>query len=213
MRNRFDRELIKLENSLIDMGERVEKITKMAFNSLLDRDLDLARVVVKFDETIDELEIKIEKKCINLIALQQPLASDLREITATFKIITDLERIGDYAVNIAKVVLEFGDEEFIKPLIDLPKMNEIVLKMIHNAMEAFVKKDVIKAREVAKLDDEVDLLYEKIYNELLDMVNKDNKDQVIRFLFIGRHLERSADHITNICERIIYMLEGVRENY
>jgi phosphate transport system protein len=216
VRARFDEKLQEMENLLIKMGAEVEEIVTLAFKAFLAKDHALANKVIELDDSIDDLEIEIEKRCINLIALQQPLAADLREIAGILKIITDLERIGDYAVNIAKVTLEFDeDEEFVKPIIDLPKMEALVKEMIKGGLDSFVSKDVNKARAIALLDDKVDDLYEAIYTELLEYGVKDKrtKQQVIRLLFVGRHLERMADHVTNICERVIYMLEGIRENY
>ncbi len=216
VRARFDEKLQDMENLLIKMGAEVEEIVSLAFKSFLVQDRELAKRVIALDKNIDYLEIEVEKKCIALIALQQPLAGDLREIAGILKIITDLERIGDYAVNIAKITLEFEEsEEFIKPLIDLPKMEGFVKSMVKGSLDAFVNKDVDKAREIALLDDKVDELYEHIYTDLLEykVDDKQTKQQIIRLLFVGRHLERMADHVTNICERVIYMIEGIRENY
>lgn len=216
VRARFDEKLEEMENQLIKMGAEVEEIVTLAFKSFSRQDHELAKKVIKLDDSIDELEIEIEKRCINLIALQQPLAADLREVAGILKIITDLERIGDYAVNIAKITLEFEvDEALIKPLIDLPKMEALIKDMIKGGLDSFVSKDVNQAREVALLDDKVDNLYKVIYSDLLEYGVKDQqtKQQIIRLLFVGRHLERIGDHVTNICERVIYMLEGVRENY
>jgi len=215
VRARFDDKLQDLENLLIKMGAEVEDLVSLAFRSLVDQDIELANKAIKMDEAIDNLEIEIEKSCLNLIALQQPIAGDLREISGILKIITDLERIGDYGVNIAKLTIEFGEEEFVKPLIDLPEMEELVQEMIKSGLDAFVNKDIELARETAAFDDRVDDLYEVIYNDLLELGVKDlkTKQQVIRLLFVGRHLERMADHVTNICERVIFMIEGKRENY
>lgn len=215
VRARFDDKLQDLENLLIKMGAEVEDLVSLAFRSLVDQDIELANKAIKMDEAIDNLEIEIEKSCLNLIALQQPIAGDLREISGILKIITDLERIGDYGVNIAKLTIEFGEEEFVKPLIDLPEMEKLVQEMIKNGLDAFVNKDIELARETAAFDDRVDDLYEVIYNDLLELGVKDlkTKQQVIRLLFVGRHLERMADHVTNICERVIFMIEGKRENY
>jgi phosphate transport system protein len=215
VRARFDDKLQELENLLVKMGAEVEALVSIAFRSLIEQNVHLAEEAIKMDEEIDYLEIKIEKACLNLIALQQPLAGDLREIAGILKIITDLERIGDYGVNIAKLTIEFGEEEFIKPLVDLPKMEKLVQEMIKNGLDAFVNKDVDLARATAADDDKVDAIYGVIYNDLLELGVKDlnTKQQVIRLLFVGRHLERMADHVTNICERVIFMIEGTRENY
>ncbi|MBN2897865.1 MAG: phosphate signaling complex protein PhoU [Clostridia bacterium] len=215
VRARFDDKLQELENQLIKMGANVEDVVSMAFKALLERDTALAKKAIAADGEVDRLEIEIEKDCLNLIALQQPLAGDLREIAGILKIITDLERIGDYGVNIAKIAVEFDEEEFIKPLVDLPEMENIVREMVKGSLDAFVEKDVELARRIAKLDDRVDLLYARVYNDLLEFGMKDSvaKRQIIRLLFVGRHLERMADHVTNICERVIYMIDGIRENY
>lgn len=215
VRARFDEKLQELENLLMKMGANVEEILTLAFKSLIDRDVELAKKVISMDKEIDFIEIQIEKKCLNLIALQQPLAGDLREIAGILKIITDLERIGDYCVNIAKITLEIGEEDFIKPLVDLPKMEAYVQEMVKGGLDAFVNKDVELARKIARLDDVVDDLYESVYTDLLEygVKDKQTKQQVIRLLFVGRHLERMADHVTNICERVIFMIEGIRENY
>lgn len=215
VRARFDEKLQELENLLMKMGANVEEILTLAFKSLLERDVELAKEVISMDKEIDFIEIQIEKKCLNLIALQQPLAGDLREIAGILKIITDLERIGDYCVNIAKITLEIGEEDFIKPLVDLPKMEAYVQEMVKGGLDAFVNKDVELARKIARLDDVVDDLYESVYTDLLEygVKDKQTKQQVIRLLFVGRHLERMADHVTNICERVIFMIEGIRENY
>lgn len=216
VRARFEEKLQEMENLLIKMGAEVEDIVSLGFKSFLTQNHELAQRVIGMDEEIDRIEIEIEKRCISLIALQQPLAGDLREIAGILKIITDLERIGDYAVNIAKITQEFEEEEgFIKPLIDLPKMEAYVREMIKGGLDAFVMKDVHRAREIARLDDKVDELYESMYTDLLEysVKNTQTKRQIIRLLFVGRHLERMADHVTNICERVIYMLEGTRENY
>jgi len=168
------------------------------------------------DKKIDELEIIIEKKCINLIALQQPLAKDLREIAAILKIITDLERIGDLAVNIARMSLKYSKEEFIKPLIDLPKMESLIKQMIRESLDSFVNRDPELARKTAIMDDQVDEYYEKIYTELLEILatrHEIKREKVVELLFVGRYLERMADHVTNICERVVFMTEGKREYY
>jgi phosphate transport system protein len=147
---------------------------------------------------------------MKLIALQQPLAKDLRTIATVMKMITDLERMGDNAVNIAKITLEIGKEPLIKPLIDIPKMSIIVQKMVKLSLDAFLNEDIELAEEVAKMDQEVDDLYEKILNEIILLISEDRAiaAQATKLMFVGRYLERIADHATNICERIIYMVTG-----
>jgi len=216
MRTIFDNKIHELEDLLIKMGAKVEKIVDMSFTSLFERNDELAKMAIENDKEIDEIEIIIEKKCINIIALQQPLAKDLREIAAILKIITDLERIGDLAVNIARMSLKYSKEEFIKPLIDLPKMERLVRNMIRDSLNSFVKRDPELARKIAIMDDQVDDYYEKIYTELLEILanrHEVKREKIVELLFIGRYLERMADHVTNICERVVFMTEGKREYY
>jgi phosphate transport system protein len=216
MRTIFDSKIHELEDSIIKMGAKVEKIVDTSFRALFERNDELAERAIEMDKKIDELEIVIEKKCINLIALQQPLAKDLREIAAILKIITDLERIGDLAVNIARMSLKYSKEEFIKPLIDLPKMESLIRQMIRESLDSFVNRDPELARKVAIMDDQVDEYYEKIYTELLEILatrHEIKREKIVELLFVGRYLERMADHVTNICERVVFMTEGKREYY
>lgn len=161
---------------------------------------------------MDELDFEIENKCLLLIALQQPIAKDLRSVGTLLKIITDMERIGDYGVNIAKVTLDIQNEKLIKPLIDIPRMTEIIERMLDKSMESFMNEDIELARNVAEMDDEVDMIYTNINDELMDIIaqNPTTLKQATCLLLVARYLERIADHITNICERIIYMVTGER---
>ncbi|NBI06771.1 phosphate signaling complex protein PhoU [Senegalia massiliensis] len=215
MRKYFDNDMKKLKKMLFDMGILAEEIIDISINSLLKKDEKLANRAIKLDEKVDEMEYIIERKCLELIALQQPMAKDLREISAILKIITDIERIGDHGVNIAKVTKRISKEEYIKPLIDIPKMADISKEMIRRSLESFVEKDVQLAKQVAKMDDTVDNIYEEIYVELLNKLTEDKRimNQVINLLFIGRYIERIADHTTNICEKIIFMVDGKRIHY
>ncbi|MGO1653105.1 phosphate signaling complex protein PhoU [Senegalia sp. (in: firmicutes)] len=215
MREYFDKEIKHLNNLLLEMGEKSEQLIEMSIESLLNQDIELADKAIELDKDIDNMEIIIEKKCLELIVLQQPMAKDLREISAILKIITDIERIGDNGVNIAKITKKLSKKKYIKPLVDLPKMANISKEMIKKSLESFIKKDVELAKQTARMDDIVDDIYEEIYIELLEMLteNKQIMYQVIDLLFVGRHIERIADHITNICERIIYMVDGKRINY
>lgn len=215
MRKGFDKELENLNDLLLKMGAMVEELIDMSIDSIFKQDEELADKVIILDDKVDEMETKIEKICIGLIALQQPKAKDLREISAILKIITDLERIGDNGVNIAKVTKTLSKEKYVKPLIDIPRMAKISKKMIRKSLDSFVKKDIELAKEVAGMDDIVDDIYEEIYMDLLEMLSEDKSimKQVINLLFIGRYIERISDHTTNICERIIYMITGNRVNY
>ncbi|WP_027308849.1 phosphate signaling complex protein PhoU [Caloramator sp. ALD01] len=212
MREHLDQQLTRLNHDLIKMGAMVETIIDKAVTSLKNQDLELAKGIYTEDDAIDEMELKIEKDCLNLIALQQPMAKDLRRIASALKIITDLERIGDHAVNIAKITLEIGNESLMKPLIDIPKMAEIAQNMIKLSLDAFVNQDIEIAKRAAEMDEEVDKLYDTVINEVFQYIQKDSKflNQGIKLLFVGRYLERVADHTTNICERIIYMVTGER---
>lgn len=212
MRTHYQEELDYLNGKLLKMAAMVQNIINISINSLKDQDLDKAREVFKLDDEIDELEIDIEKMCINLIALQQPIATDLRKISTILKIITDLERMGDHAVNIAKVTLKIGNDKHIKPLIDIPFMASKAEDMLSKAIDAYMEEDIEKARELEKDDEEIDLLYEKIHQELLRMMIENNSiiNQSTNLIFVGRYLERIADHSNNIAERIIYMVTGER---
>ncbi|WP_427338478.1 phosphate signaling complex protein PhoU [Caloranaerobacter sp. DY30410] len=215
MRKHFDLQLKELHDSLLTMGAMVEEAIDIAAQSLIEQDVEKAKKVIENDDNIDALEVQIEEKCLDLIALQQPIARDLRRIITILKIITDLERIGDHAVNIAEVVIKIGKEKFIKPLIDIPKMADIVKKMVKSSLNSYIKEDLKLAKEVAQMDEIVDNIYKDIYIELLELLteNGENISQTINLLLIGRYLERVADHTTNICERIIYMINGERVSY
>lgn len=215
MRKHFDQQLSELKEDLLKMGEIVVEEIDIAIKSLMNQDLELVKKVFELEKKTDELEILIEDKCLNLIALQQPIAKDLRMISTVLKIIVDLERIGDHGVNIAKVTKKIGKEKLIKPLIDIPKMADITRIMITNSIDSFINEDIKKAKEIAALDEEVDEIYEEVYLELLEMLacKKEIMPQVINLLFIGRYLERIADHSTNICEGIIYMVTGERMEF
>ncbi len=210
MRNMFDAQLQELNILLLKMGTMVQEIIEYSVNALINQDLELAERIDSMDDKIDSLELKIEDKCMNLIALQQPMAKDLRVIATILKIITDLERMGDHAVNISRVTIKIGNEPFIKPLIDIPKMAKLTQEMVHSSLNAFTSRDVELAKKVALDDDEIDDLYEQIYNELINKMIQDKKivEQATNLIFIGRYLERIADHSTNICERVIYMVTG-----
>jgi phosphate transport system protein len=206
----LNNKMIDLKHNVLRMGTLVERIVDMSVTSLKEQKLEVAQMVNFEDNKIDEFDILIENECMKLIALQQPLAKDLRTIATVMKMITDLERMGDNAVNIAKITLEIGKEPLIKPLIDIPKMSIIVQKMVKLSLDAFLNEDIELAEEVAKMDQEVDDLYEKILNEIILLISEDRAiaAQATKLMFVGRYLERIADHATNICERIIYMVTG-----
>ncbi|HAE43744.1 MAG TPA: phosphate transport system regulatory protein PhoU [Clostridiales bacterium] len=210
MRQNYDEQLMSLNQDILNMGAMAEKILDMTIKALLEKDYELALEVIAFENEIDRVELELEDKCIQLIALQQPIAKDLRRIIGIIKMISDLERVGDYSENIAEIVIKIGKDKFIKPLVDIPKMAEISKDMIRLSLDSYVKEDTALAKEVFDMDDVVDDLYEKIYMELLTILSKDASvmDQVIDLLFIGRYLERIADHATNICENVNYIVKG-----
>lgn len=209
-RERFSQQVMDVKHKVVRMGALVEDIIELSVASLKNQDLDAAKKVYNDDDKIDEIELEIEMECMKMLALQQPLAKDLRTIATALKIITDLERMGDHAVNIAKITLEIGIEPLIKPLIDIPKMAEIAQNMVKLSLDAFVKEDVELAEKVAAMDEEVDTIYLRIVEDIIKLIS-DNKDMIrqgTKLMFIGRFLERIADHTTNICERIIFMVTG-----
>jgi phosphate transport system protein len=213
-RNYFDQELQDLQLSLLKMSSMVEEILANSIKALKTQNAELAQKVIDDDAEIDDMEFVVEDKCIKLIALQSPLARDLRLITTALKIITDLERIADYAVDIAKITLKLQHEKYIKKLIDIPRMAEIAIDMVKGAIDAYVNLDTEHACEAAKLDDELDGLYNQTFRELLLMMMEDPKTikQATHFLLICRYLERIGDHVTNICERIIHTVTSEHVN-
>lgn len=207
MRKEYFNTIREIESMTLEMATNADEAIEKAMKSLLERDLELAKKVVEDDVIINNQEIEIEKAVVKLLTLENPVAKDFRRVSSVFKIITELERIGDLAVNIAKISIDIGEEEFIKPLIDIPRMYEIVKEMLDNSLRAFITSDMDLATEVAKKDDLVDDLHLKINQELLELVSNNEMfmEQSMKLLYISRYLERIADHITNICERIIYI--------
>ena len=199
-----------LNRNILNMGIYVADAMKKSVKALIENNLDAAKEVIKEDDRINSLELSIQDDLTVLIATEQPVASDLRHVITSIKVITQLERMGDHAVHIAKETLRLGKTEYIKPLIDIPKMSEIGLKMLQMTLDAFADQDVKKAREAASMDDEVDNLRSQVNRELLTYMMEDIKNlkQINSFMFIGRFLERFADHITNICEWIVYDSSG-----
>lgn len=209
-RKSFHTELKELENEMLKMGSVVGESISKSIEALMNKDIELADEVIEEDDIIDNYELDIDEKCTRLIALQQPVAIDLRKILVISKLVTDLERIGDNASNIAYKVKAIGNQPLIKEMQDLPKMRDIVVQRLRESLEAFVDMDVEKAREVADRDEKVDLLDEQINSELLHVMenNSSTIEQGTSLIFISRFLERIGDHSTNICERTVYMKTG-----
>lgn len=206
----FEANLQELHNDLLRMGSIVEKQIHDCIDALVSQNTKKAEKIMKNDDVVDDLESEIEDKAIKLIAMQQPLASDLRNIFTTTKIVTDLERMADHAVDIAKITLRLKDEKYIKQLIDIPRMAEIVELMIKDSLDAYVEGNIEKAYAVCKRDDKVDAIYKEVFKELLELMIQNPKtvNQATQFLFICKFLERIADHTTNICEWTIYLVTG-----
>lgn len=209
-RKSFDIELLELQNQLSKMTLAVSEQIKDTMRALINKDVNLAKEVIKKDDIVDEFENDIGDNCVTLIATRQPLATDLRTIFTISKIVTDLERIADHAVDISKITLKLCDEEYIKELKDISKMGFLVDEMIKGSIEAYLNKSEEKALEVCNMDDQVDKLYKNVFSELLMIMTKKPEiiEQVTRLLFVCKFLERIGDHTTNICEWTIYLLSG-----
>lgn len=209
-RKAFDKELTKLQNDLAEMGLVVEQMLGMAIQALENQDVKLADEAIKMDDIVDRYNLDIEGRALKLLALQQPMARDLRTIAAAMKIITDVERAGDYAVDIALLAKRLADAPLFKPLEDIPAMAKMVQEMLRETLRAFASRDLKLVQHMISLDDSVDHLYHSLYDELTGFIKKDPKltDQAVPLLLIARYLERIADHITNIGERIYYMETG-----
>jgi len=209
-RRELDAELAAIKKQVLTMGSTVEAMIADSLTALLTRDVDLARKVQERDQSVDRMEMEIDELAVSTIALQQPAASDLRSVIAALKITTDLERIGDLAVNITERVTELSSEPQLKPYIDLPRMAERAQAMIREALDSFVDGNVARARNVLEADQEVDDLNAQIFRELLTFMLEDPKtiSRATRLIFIAKYLERVADHATNVAEEVIYAAQG-----
>ena len=213
IRTVFHKKLREIQDDILAMGSMVEKAISRSIEALKKRDLTLAQQVIADDLKINEKRFNIEEKCIQLIATQQPMASDLRIIICVLNIISELERIGDYAEGIAKIVVMIGDEPPLKPLIDLPRMAEKTEEMLGRSLDAFVNRDAEAARQITAEDDEVDNLYDQVFRELLIFIAEDPRTitRATRLIWVAHNLERSADRVTNICERVVFVVTGKME--
>ena len=212
-RETFNRHLKELQDEVLALGSMVDKAISRAMEALKKRDLELARQVIADDEKINQKRFDTEEKCIELIVTQQPVASDLRVIVAVLNIIVELERIGDHAEGIASIVLMIGDEPPLKPLVDLPRMAEKTRDMLQRSLGAFIKRDAEAARKISGEDDEVDSLYDQVFRELLTFMMNDPRTilRATRLIWVAHNLERSADRVTNICERVVFAVTGKME--
>ncbi|MBK5108893.1 MAG: phosphate signaling complex protein PhoU [Anaerolineales bacterium] len=209
-RETLDRALQELRDEIIVLGSMVEEAVRAAVDALKKRDLKASEYIYEADENINKKHFEIEDRCITLIATQQPMAKDLRLLAAVIEISTELERMGDYAKGIAKINILLGTEPLVKPLIDIPRMAELSLDMLHRALGAFVAGDAETARAIPKEDDQIDGLYNQVYRELVTYMIADTStiDRANFLLWAAHNLERLADRVTNICERTIYMATG-----
>jgi phosphate transport system protein len=206
----FEGELQTLQQLLLRMGGLVEQQIARAIEALVERDSALAREVITRDREVNQLDILVDEECLKLIALHQPAASDLRLVTTAMKIDTDIERIGDMAVNICQRVLELNEEPILKPYIDIPRMAKEAQGMVRNSLDAFVQRNTDWASDVIDRDDVVDALAHQVYRELLSYMAEDPRtiSRATRILLISKYLERIADHATNIAEMVVFMVDG-----
>lgn len=209
-RELFQKELLKVQEDMLVMASMVERAIQRSVYALKMRDLKLAQDVIGDDQKINHQRFGIEEACLLIIATQQPIASDLRIIAAALNIITDLERMADHAAGIAKVTVMIGDEPPLKPLVDIPRMEEAARSMLHRSMDAFVARDAETAKAIAAEDDVIDNLYEQIYRELLIFMMADpgTINRATHLLWVAHNLERIADRVTNICERVVFLTTG-----
>lgn len=213
IRKTFHEQLREIQDEVLVMGSMVEKAIDRSMQALKERDLELARQVIANDININSKRFEIEDTCIELIATQQPMASDLRTIISVLNIIGELERIGDHAEGNAKIAEMIGDEPPLKPLLDLPRMAQKTTDMLRRSLDAFVHRDSEAARALVAEDDEVDQLWEQIFRELLTFMAEDPRTmtRATRLIWAAHNLERSADRVTNICERVVFLVTGKME--
>ena len=216
MRNRFDRQLLQLNNELIQMGSLIEQAIEMAIAALVKQNVELAMEAIKFDAEIDRQEKEIESLCMKLLLQQQPVAKDLRLISAALKMITDMERIGDHAGDISEMTILMADSSYEKSQLDIELVKEMAKEttdMVIKSVDAFVNKDLEMAREVLKQDDKVDDMFAKFKHQLILKINENvnNGEQAADMLLVSKYFERIGDHATNISEWVIYSITGEHE--
>ncbi len=210
IRRTFEEQLDELQNDLLRLGRFVEEALVKSLDALVNQDLALAKQVVMDDDFADDMNFGIQTRAMQLLALQQPMARDLRVVGSSLRIVIDLERIGDHAVDIAKVARSLAGQSYFKPLVDIPQLGTLARKMVSDALQAFVSHDLEKALQVARDDDAVDDLCDRLQNELIERMRLDSSliEQATRLLLVARVLERTADHATNIAEQIYYVETG-----
>ncbi|MFA5078294.1 MAG: phosphate signaling complex protein PhoU [Dehalococcoidia bacterium] len=212
-RESYHRNLRELQDEVLVLGSMIEKALERSMQALKERDLNLARLVLDEDKNVNKKRFEIEEKALDIISCQAPMASDLRILLAILFIVQDLERMGDHAAGNAKIVMMIGNEPPLKPLIDLPRMNEKVIDMLHRSLNAFIVHDAEAARKIVPEDDEIDQLYDQVFRELLTFMMEDPRTitRATRLMWVGHNLERTGDRVTNICERVVFMVTGKME--
>ncbi|MFP3903572.1 MAG: phosphate signaling complex protein PhoU [Armatimonadota bacterium] len=210
VRKNFEEQLQKLQQRLLQMGAFVEAMLDKSSRALTEQDVDLAQEVIESDDIADDMDLAIEKQCMRLLALQQPMSADLRTIGTVMKVIADVERIGDYSVDIAKTAIELAHTEYFKPLVDIPKMADRVRDLLREALKALVERDLELVAEVIEGDDDVDRMWHNLRDEIIGIMENDPEtvDQGVALVLVARYLERIADHTVNIVERVAYMETG-----
>jgi phosphate transport system protein len=212
-RESYQRNLRELQDEVLVMGSMIEKALERSMQALKGRDLDLAKLLIAEDQNVNKKRFEIEEKALDIITCQAPMASDLRILLAILFIVTDLERMGDHAAGNAKIALMIGNEPPLKPLIDLPRMNDKTIDMLHRSLNAFITHDAEAARKIVPEDDEIDNLYDQVFRELLTFMMEDPRTitRATRLMWVGHNLERTGDRVTNICERVVFMVTGKME--
>lgn len=213
MRNRFDRQLVTLNDEMIEMGSMIEKAIQQAITALITQDVAKAKEIIEFDEDVDHQEKTIENLCLKLLLQQQPVARDLRVISSALKMITDMERIGDHASDISEMAILMADKPYIKKLEHIQEMAKEASLMLVGSIEAFVNKDLQKAHNIITRDDVVDDLFEAIKTELIEMIHRDPDvgDQAMDLLMVAKYLERIGDHACNIADWVIFSITGTHD--
>lgn len=213
IRQAFDEQLQHLQQRLLEMGAFVETMLDKAVRALRDQDVNLAREVIRADDIADDMDIEIEQHCMRLLALQQPMSKDLRTIGTVMKVIADVERIGDYSVDIARTAIRLAESEYFKPLVDIPKMAQLVRAMLRQALKALIERDLDMVAEVIDRDEQVDKMWYGLFEELEEIIQQrpEVAPQALPLLLVARYLERIADHVVNIAERVAYMETGQLE--
>ncbi len=213
MRNRFDQQLEALNQALIEMGGLIEDAIENAVEALLKKDAGLARKAIALDASVDDKERAIERLCLQLLLQQQPVARDLRTISAALKMITDLERLGDQAADISEITLHLREEPYILNLHRIPQMGKTAIGMVRDSIDAFISRDMDLAHEVIARDDQVDQLFLEVRQDLIDLIREDpaHGSQAMDLLMVAKYMERIGDHATNVAEWVLFAITGVHK--